>query len=308
MSADSKIQPPAGKTPRTGHASILGLPNAGKSTLVNALVGEKISIVSKKPQTTRCRILGITHKDEAQIVLIDTPGIFSPGKTLERAMVGAAWMSLDAADAVVHLVDAARKNPLRDNEMIIKQLPRDKPCILALNKIDCTPKPVLLDLATSFMARFEYHGVLMISALKDSGAQDVLRALVPLMPQGEWLYDPEQTSTIPMRFLAAEITREKIFHQLHEELPYAAMVETEAWEEFDNGDVRITQAITVQRDTQRAIVLGKSGARIKAIGAASRLELEEMFQRRVHLKLFVKVDENWSERRENLSIIGLDEG
>ncbi len=291
---------------RCGFVTVLGLPNAGKSTLVNALVGSKVSIVSKKVQTTRCRILGIAMQDNAQIVLMDTPGIFAPKKTLEKAMVGAAWGTLDQADAVVHLVDATNNRALHHNEMITEKLPKDKPCYLALNKTDQVKKPDLLKLASDFNEKFNYTATFMISALKGQGLDVLLPALAKEMPNGEWMFDPEQSTDVPMRFMAAEITREKIFHQLHEELPYAVMVETEEWENYDNGDYRISQVIYVQRETQKAIVVGKGGTRIKELGTAARTEMEEIFGAKVHLKLFVKVQENWSERPENLSLIGLE--
>lgn len=298
-----------GAPARCGFVSILGLPNAGKSTLVNALVGSKVSIVSKKVQTTRCRILGIAMHDNAQVILMDTPGIFAPrkntGSKLERAMVEAAWSTLDQADAVVHIVDTAYKNVLRDNEMIIEKLPRDKPCILVLNKTDKAGKPDLLQYAAGFNERFPYSDTFMVSALQNDRVKDVLSCISSKMPEEAWRFDPEQTSDIPIRFMAAEITREKIFHQLHEELPYAVLVETESWDEGADGKTEIGQVIYVQKDSQKGIVVGNKGSRIKEIGTAARLEMEELFGMKIHLKLFVKVQENWSERAENFSIVGL---
>jgi GTPase len=291
---------------RCGFVSVLGLPNAGKSTLVNALVGSKVSIVSKKVQTTRCRVLGIAMHDDTQIILMDTPGIFMPKKTLEKAMVGAAWNTLDQADAVVHLVDATNNKALQTNEIIAEKLPKDKKCILVLNKIDAVSKPELLKIATAFNGRFNYEATFMISALRKNRTDDVLSFMAGLMPESEFIFDPEQSTDMPMRFMAAEITREKIFHQLHEELPYAALVETEEWENFDNGDYKISQVIYIQKESQKAIVVGKGGSRIKELGAAARTEMEEIFGAKVHLKLHVKVQENWAERVENLALIGLD--
>lgn len=291
---------------RSGFVSILGLPNAGKSTLVNALVGSKVAIVSKKPQTTRCRIIGIAMHENAQVVLMDTPGIFDAQKTLEKAMVKAAWATLDDADAVLHLVDASLKSPLKANERIIERLPANKPCILVLNKVDLVAKPDLLTLATSFTTRFAYESVFMIAALKEKGTQDVLKFLASKMPENGFHFDPEQSTDLPSRFMAAEITREKIFHQLHEELPYAALVETETWEDFDNGSIKISQVIYVRKESQKAIVVGKKGSRIKELGAAARADMEEIFDRKVHLSLYVKVQENWPEKTENFSISGLD--
>lgn len=292
---------------RCGFISILGLPNAGKSTLVNALVGSKVSIVSKKVQTTRCRIMGIAmYGKEAQVILMDTPGIFAPRKTLERAMVGAAWNTLDQADAVVHLVDVTNKKALKTNEIIIEKLPSDRPCVLVLNKTDAIKKDELLKIASEFNEKFSYESTFMVSALKGGGVEDVLKHLASLVPENDFIFDPEQSTDMPMRFMAAEITREKIFHQLHEELPYAAMVETEEWENFKNGDYKLSQVIYVQKESQKAIVVGKGGSRIKEIGAAARADMEAVFGAKVHLKLFVKVQENWGERKENFSLIGLD--
>lgn len=290
---------------KCGLVAIMGLPNAGKSTLVNALVGTKVSIVSKKAQTTRCRIMGIALHDEAQIVLMDTPGIFSPVKTLERAMVGAAWEAMDEADVVIHLVDCLKKNALALNRPIFEKLPHNRPCLLVLNKVDEAQKPKLLELSQSFNDQFNYAGTFMISALKNGGLRDLKNDLAKRMPQAPWMFEEDQITDLPMKFMAAEIVREKVFHQLHEELPYAIMVETEAWEKFDNGSVKIHQVLYVQRETQRAIVLGKGGSRIKSIGEAARLELEEFMGCRVHLKLFVKLQENWPERPENFPLIGL---
>ncbi|MCC7304712.1 MAG: GTPase Era [Alphaproteobacteria bacterium] len=291
---------------RCGFVSILGLPNAGKSTLVNALVGSKVSIVSKKAQTTRCRVLGIALKDEAQIILMDTPGIFSPSRPMDRAMVGAAWDTLDQADAVIHLVDASRKNAVSINADIIEKLPKDKPCLLVLNKTDQTDKSVLLKYAQGFSEKYNYAATFMISALKNDHVSDVLDALAGHMPEEEWRFAEDEITDLPMRFMAAEITREKIFQQLHEELPYAALVDTETWEEFGNGSVKIGQIVYVKKDSQKAIVLGKGGSRIKEIGEKARLDMEKIFGRRVHLKLFVKLQENWDTKMENLRIMGLD--
>jgi GTPase len=293
-------------TQRCGFVSVLGLPNAGKSTLVNALVGSKVSIVSKKVQTTRCRVLGIAMDGDSQVVLMDTPGIFMPKKTLEKHMVGAAWNTLDQADAVVHLVDATNKKALQTNEIIATKLPADKTCILVLNKIDAVQKEELLKMTMDFNQRFKYEATFMISALKGHGIKDVLSFLGKHMPGGEFIFDPEQSTDMPMRFMAAEITREKIFHQLHEELPYAALVETEEWENFDNGDYKIGQVIYVQKESQKGIVVGKDGHQIKELGSKARAEMEAIFGAKVHLKLHVKVQENWAEKVANLALIGLD--
>ncbi len=291
---------------RCGYVSIIGLPNAGKSTLVNALVGTKVSIVSRKVQTTRTRVLGICQHEAAQIVLIDTPGIFAPKKTLEKAMVNAALGSVEDADVVIHLVDATGKNPLQSAQGIIEKLPARKPCVLALNKTDAMAKDKLLGLAAAFNDAFAYTQTFMISALKSQGLKDIIPYLASEMPQGPWLFPEDEISDMPMRMLAAEITREKIFIQLHDELPYAAMVETEKWDERDDGSIMIEQVITVQRDSQKAIVLGKGGSQIKLIGQYARQELEEILECRVHLKLFVRVEKDWSEKSEHYRMMGLD--
>ncbi len=291
---------------RCGFVCILGLPNAGKSTLVNALVGEKVSIVSRKSQTTRARVLGIVMQGDTQIVLADTPGIFAPKKTMEKAMVQAAWDALEGADMILHLVDATARNALEQNDIILEKLGAGRPCILALNKTDRVNKIDLLALVQQFNERFSYEATYMISALTKDGIHDVLNDAAKRLPEGPWLFDPEQTSDMPLRMLAAEITREKIFDNLHQELPYAALVETENWENFDDGSVKIDQIVYVQRDSQKGIMLGKGGAQIKIIGQAARRELEELMGCRVHLKIFVKVKEDWPERQEYLRMMGLE--
>lgn len=295
------------KAPDTscGFVSVLGLPNAGKSTLVNTLAGQKVSIVSRKVQTTRCRVLGIVMQGPAQIVLIDTPGIFMPKKTLEKAMVAAAWESIKDADIALHLVDATRKNAAQENKIIAERLPGPEKSILVLNKTDKVNKPDLLALSQSMNEEFAYVATFMVSALKENGTDDLLHDLAGRMPDGPWMFPEDQVTDMPMRLLAAEITREKIFEQLHQELPYAIMVETEHWEEFDNGSVKIDQLIYVQKDSQKGIVLGKGGSQVKKIGAASRTALEDILGRRVHLKLFVKVRENWAEDPAIVRAMGL---
>jgi GTP-binding protein Era len=290
-----------------GFACILGLPNAGKSTLVNYLVGQKVSIVSHRVQTTRTRVLGIAIHDNAQVLLVDTPGVFDAQKTMERAMVAAAYDAIENADCVVHLVDASKKNAAIDNAELLKRLPHNIPVILVLNKIDQTKKPDLLALAQALNDQHNYKSTYMISALKGHGTDDLLKGLADVMPVGPWHFDGEEITDMPMRLMAAEITREKIFNRLYRELPQSSYVETESWENFDNGDIKITQLVYVQRDSQKAIVLGKGGSQIKNIGQESREELEEILGTRVHLKLFVKVQENWSEQAEILQKIGLIE-
>ncbi len=291
---------------RCGFVSILGLTNAGKSTLVNALVGSKVSIVSRKVQTTRSRILGIAIDDKTQVVLIDTPGIFDPSKTLEKAMVTAAWSSVEGADIVVHLVDAGNKNAASDNDIIGERLHDVKNSILVLNKTDKVSKPQLLALSQHLNDRFSYQSTFMISALKADGTDDLLKALSTDLPVGPWLFDEDQITDMPMRLMAAEITREKLFDQLHQELPYSIFVETENWENFDDGSVKIDQLIYVQKDSQKGIVLGKGGSRVKRVGQDARVELEDILGHRVHLKLFVKVKENWTENAESYTLMGLE--
>lgn len=300
--------PSSGELPygKCGFVSVVGLPNAGKSTLVNALVGMKVSIVSRKIQTTRTRVLGIALRDEAQIILIDTPGIFKPKKTLEKAMVTAALASFEEAESIVHVVDAAIKNPVEQNKMILGSLGGQKKVILALNKIDRVSKPDLLRIAEEMNREFDYHSTFMISATNKKGVDDLADHLSDCLPEGQWIFPEDQVTDMPMRLVAAEITREKIFDQLHQEIPYAVFVETENWEQFDNGSVKISQVIYVQKNSQKGILLGKGGTKIKSIGRAAREELEEILGCRVHLKTFVRVQENWAERSENYEMFGLD--
>lgn len=299
-------------TRRCGFVSVIGLPNAGKSTLVNALVGAKVSIVSRKVQTTRSRVLGIAlHKDEqkhAQIILIDTPGIFKPKKTLERAMVSAALSSFEDADVIVHIVDAASKNALEYNQNIIKTLQNQtgKTVILALNKIDKMEKTALLAQAQGFNDAFPYAATFMLSALNKRGVRDLQAHLAQILPETPWLFPEDQITDMPMRLMAAEITREKIYDLVHQEIPYSVFVKTESWEAFDNGSLKISQLIYVQKESQKGILLGKGGSKIKAIGKASREEIEGLFGARVHLKTFIRVQENWAERAENYELFGLD--
>jgi GTP-binding protein Era len=298
---------------RCGFAAVIGAPNSGKSTLVNALVGSKVAIVTPKVQTTRMNVRGVAIRGEAQIVLVDTPGIFTPRRRLDRAMVNAAWAGAADADAVVLLVDAAdfAANPqghsARDSEAIIEGLKTsDRKAALALNKIDTMKVAELLPLAAKLTATCVFEQVFMISALKGGGLDDVGAWCASKMPEGPWLYPADQSADIPSRLLAAEITREKIYLRLHEELPYASAVETEKWEEREDGSVKIDQTIYVQRESQKAIVLGKGGASIKTIGELARKEMEEVFARRVHLFLFVKVREGWADSREHYRAIGLE--
>jgi GTPase len=307
----SSTQPKTGDeaqaTPtRCGHVALIGAPNAGKSTLLNRLVGRKLSIVTPKPQTTRTRLLGIATKGPTQIIYVDTPGIFAPRRRLDRAMVAAAWSGAEDADETVLLVDAARGVD-RDTRRILERLDeRGRKSILALNKIDLVRRESLLGLADHLCREGRFDPVLMISARTGDGVDDLERHLAAAMPQGPWLFPEDQLSDMPERVIAAEVTREQVFLQLRDELPYGSTVETERWEDRNDGSARIEQVIFVQRTSQRAIVLGQGGQRIKAIGARARAELERMLERRVHLFLFVKVRENWVEDRERYTALGLE--
>jgi GTPase len=291
---------------RCGYVALIGAPNAGKSTLLNRLVGHKLAIVTPKPQTTRTRLLGIAIEGRSQIVYVDTPGIFAPRRRLDRAMVAAAWSGAEDADQTALLIDAARGVD-RDTRRILDRLAaRDRASILVLNKIDLVRRESLLGLADQLARVGRFDPVFMISGLKGDGVEDLKRHLAVSVPHGPWLFPEDQLSDAPERQIAAEITREQIFLQLRDELPYGSTVETERWEDRNDGSVRIEQVIFVQRPSQRAIVLGEGGQRIKAIGARARAELERMLERRVHLFLFVKVRENWIEDRERYTALGLD--
>lgn len=292
---------------RCGYVAILGAPNAGKSTLLNRLVGTKVSIVSPKVQTTRSRVLGIALDGPAQIIFVDTPGIFAPKRRLERAMVHAAWSGAADADLVVLVVDAARKTIGEDARAIIDGLKKaGRKAILALNKIDMVKREKLLALAAELDASGIFTDVFMISAETGDGVDDLMAAFRGRLPVGPWLFPEDQVSDMPMRLIAAEVTREHLFRQLHDELPYAIAVESESWEEFKNGSAKITQVVYIQRDSQKAIVLGHGGKRIKAVREAAQAELQEMLQRKIHLFLHVKVRENWPEDRERYRDLGLE--
>jgi GTP-binding protein Era len=288
-----------------GFCAILGPPNAGKSTLVNLLAGTKVSIVSHKVQTTRSRLRAIFVEGNSQVIVVDTPGIFRPKRKLDEAMVEAAWAGSAEADITVLLVDA--KIGLNDEAAaIITQLKRNKSrAILALNKVDLVRPEALLKAAQAFNEAHEFQKTFMISAATGSGVADLRSYVAQCMPEGPWLYPADQAADVQMRFLASEVTREKIYERLHEELPYASTVETEAWEEQKDGSVKISQTIYVQRDGQKAIVLGKGGQMIKQLGQMARKELEQLLERRVHLMLFVKVRENWMEDPARLRMMGL---
>ncbi len=291
---------------RCGFIALIGAPNAGKSTLINALVGAKVSIVSRKVQTTRALVRGIAIAGAAQLVLMDTPGIFAPRRRLDRAMVTTAWGGAHDADIVVLLIDA-RKGLDDEAASILGKLGNVRqPKVLVLNKVDIAEKPALLTLAQKVGATAAFDATFMLSALSGDGVDDLKRWLAGHSPAGPWHYPEDQISDAPVRALAAEITREKLFNRLHQELPYQATVETESWKELRGGDVRIDQTIYVERESQRKIVLGKSGATIKAIGAEARKEIAEMTEQKVHLFLFVKVREGWGDDPERYRAMGIE--
>ncbi len=291
---------------RSGFVALIGVPNAGKSTLVNQLVGTKVSIVTHKVQTTRALVRGIFIENNAQIVLVDTPGIFRPKRRLDRAMVTTAWGGAKDADIILVLLDA--QGGLNENaEALLESMKnvRQKK-VLVLNKVDRVDPPVLLDLAKKANELVTFDQTFMISALNGSGCKDLAKFLAETVPNGPWYYPEDQISDMPMRQLAAEITREKLYLRLHEELPYSSTVETERWEERKDGSVRIEQVIYVERESQKKIVLGHKGETIKAIGQAARKEISEILEQNAHLFLFVKVRENWGNDPERYREMGLD--
>src|SRR5512139_930958 len=291
---------------RCGFIALIGAPNAGKSTLLNALVGSKVSIVSRKVQTTRALIRGIAIEGQSQLIFVDTPGIFSPRRRLDRAMVTTAWTGAHEADLVGVLIDA-RNGIEEEAENILGKLNDIKPPkLLILNKIDVVSKDGLLTLAKDANAKAKFEATFMISALTGDGVGDLKAWLAERVPAGPWLYPPDQISEAPMRQLAAEITREKLFERLHQELPYHSTVETEQWKELRKGDIRIEQTIYVERESQRKIVLGKGGQTIKAIGEAARKEIAGIAEAKVHLFLFVKVRESWGDDPERYRAMGLE--
>jgi GTP-binding protein Era len=298
------------KDQRCGFVALIGAPNAGKSTLINALVGTKVSIVTPKVQTTRALIRGIALKGDAQLIFVDTPGIFAPRRRLDRAMVGTAWGSTHDADLVALLIDAkndANKGLGDDDEAVLRGLPDIRaPKVLVLNKVDLVAKPALLALAHTLNERHAFAATFMISARSGDGVDDLRTWFAARVPAGPWLYPADQISDAPMRHLAAEITREKLYLRLHQELPYQSTVETEVWKELKDGAVRIEQTIYVERDSQRKIVLGKGGQTIKAIGAAARAEIAAAIEQPVHLFLFVKVREGWGDDPERYREMGLE--
>ncbi|MGD9981105.1 MAG: GTPase Era [Hyphomonadaceae bacterium] len=302
---------------RCAVVAVLGAPNAGKSTLVNTLVGAKVAAVTQKVQTTRALVRGIAMRGDAQLILIDTPGVFAPKRRLDRAMVAAAWSALEGADAILHVVDAAAhagtgkggadQRSIEDSQSIALKLKEmELASVLVLNKVDAVPRPVLLELTSKLVEQGLYTDVFMIAAKTNDGVEDIARVLADRAPEGPWLFPEDQTMDAPARVLAAEITREKAFLRLHEELPYELTVETDTWEERKDGSAKIDQTIYVARESQRKIAIGAKGATIKTIGELARKEMEAAFDRRIHLFLHVKVDEDWTEQRSVFKRLGLD--
>ena len=297
---------PAASESRCGFVALIGAPNAGKSTLVNALVGTKVSIVTPKAQTTRTLIRGIAVDGPAQLILVDTPGIFAPRRRLDRAMVGTAWGGARDADIAALVVDS-RKGVEDEDEVVIRGLAEVRAAkLLVLNKVDVVAKPALLALTQMLNERAAFAAIFMISALTGDGVADLKRWLGAHVPAGPWLYPADQIADAPLRQLAAEITREKLYLRLHQELPYQSTVETEVWKELKDGSVRIEQTIYVERESQRKIVLGKGGQTIKAIGAAARADIAVAIEQPVHLFLFVKVREGWGDDPERYREMGLE--
>jgi len=291
---------------RCGLVAVLGAPNAGKSTLVNALVGQKVAIVSPKAQTTRARLMGIAIDGDAQMLLVDTPGIFDPNRRLDRAMVAAAWEGAVGADRVLLTIDAAAKVGARVEAALEGFEKRPEPKIIVLNKVDIAKKDDLLVLAAKLSERFKPEAIFMVSATNGDGVADLKKHLAEAMPEGPWHYPEDQLSDATDRMVAAEMTREQLYLQLHAELPYASAVETEKWEDRKDGSTVIHQQILVERDSQKAIVLGKGGSRLKAIGQAAREAISEHLGRKVHLFLHVKVNPRWDEDRGLYREIGLE--
>jgi GTP-binding protein Era len=291
---------------RAGFVAVIGAPNAGKSTLVNALVGQKVAIVSPKAQTTRARLMGIAVEGTAQILLVDTPGIFEPRRRLDRAMVAAAWTGAHDADLILLVIDSAAALKAEVERIIASLAERRQPLFVALNKVDLIDKGKLLGMAADLTTQLNPDELFMISAAQGDGVADLKRSLARALPEGPWLYPEDELSDATDRMVAAELTREQIVNQLHKELPYATAVETETWEERPDGSAMIRQQILVERDSQKAIVIGKGGQRLKAIGAAARAQISQHLGRPVHLLLHVKVNPRWDEDRALYRDIGLE--
>jgi len=297
---------PPGDHARCGFVALIGAPNVGKSTLVNALVGAKVAIVTHKVQTTRALLRGIAIEGAAQLVFIDTPGIFAPRRRLDRAMVATAWGGAHDADVVAVLIDAKRGVDTEAEAILARLAEVSQPKVVIINKIDLVPRPDLLALSAAVNARADFTATFMLSALTGDGVGDVKAWLASHVPPGPWHYPPDEISDAPLRSLAAEITREKLYLRLHEELPYRSTVATDQWKELKDGSVRIEQTIYVERESQRKIVLGKGGQTIKAIGADARREIAAVVEAPVHLFLFVKVREGWADDPERYRDMGLE--
>lgn len=297
---------PAAGASRCGFVALIGAPNVGKSTFVNTLVGAKVTIVSHKAQTTRTLVRGIVIEGPSQLILIDTPGLFAPRRRLDRAMVSSAWGAAHDADLICFIVDARRGLDEETEELAKRLATINRPKALILNKVDVVEKSGLLALAARGNELARFDATFMVSALSGSGIVDVRRWLAERAPEGPWHYPEDQISDAPLRLLAAEITREQIYHRLHQELPYQSTVETTLWQELKDGSVRIEQTILVERASQRKIVLGSRGATIRAIGSEARREIAQIVEKPVHLLLFVKVREDWAEDPERYREMGLE--
>lgn len=291
---------------RFGFIAVIGPPNAGKSTLSNALVGQKVAIVTHKAQTTRARLRAVMMHEQSQVVLVDTPGIFSGEKKLDKAMVQEAWSGAEEADAVLVVLDASRALPAETELVLAGVKNTSKPVILVLNKVDAVKREKLLELTQQLNEAANFADTFMVSALKETGLEELKSYLAQLVPEGPWHYPEDMAADVPSLLLAAEVTREKLFLRLHQELPYALTVETESWKRQKDGSVRLEQVIFVRRDSQKAIVLGKRGQSIREIGSQARLEMEDIFGHKVHLFLFVKVRDNWIDDPERFRMMGID--
>jgi GTPase len=306
MNESTDQAPPDAASHRCGFVAVIGAPNVGKSTLVNALVGSKVTIVSPRVQTTRATIRGIAMEGDAQLIFVDTPGIFAPRRRLDRAMVAIAWSGAHDADIVALMIDAKRGLDDETQAILAKLADVAATRILIVNKVDLVAKPSLLGLVKEADDRMKFAATFMVSALSGNGIAEVKRWLGAHVPAGHWHYPEDQISDAPLRSLAAEITREKIYHRLHQELPYRSTVETDVWKELRDGSVRIEQTIFVERESQRKIALGKGGQAIKAIGAQARKEISSLIEKPVHLFLFVKVREGWGDDPERYREMGLE--
>lgn len=302
-----RMNTPAPQNPRCGHIALIGAPNAGKSTLINRLVGSKIAIVTPKAQTTRSRITGVAAHGPAQLIFLDVPGVFDAKQPFEKAMVASAWGSASAADVVLFMYDG-RKKPTEETEQAVARVKQmGKPMLLALNKVDAlTDKRVLLERIDWFKDRAPWHDVMLISALRGGGIEELKQALCELMPESVWLFPEDAMTDLPMRMIASELTREQCFLKLQEELPYTLTVETEQWNQRPDGSAEIHQLIIVQNERQKMIVIGKGGQMLKAIGEKARSEISKMLGAKCHLQLFVKVREDWKERPDAYHYMGLE--